>query len=144
MKYAIDGNYVFVRLFRGEEVFSTLESLVRDQGWEAGFVSGIGAIEAIELGAYDLEKREYYRREISAVHELSSLQGNFCRIDGEPFFHLHGVISDHSLQTLAGHFFRFTVAATVEVKLRIFPQKVTREYDDEIGLKLLSFCPLSQ
>lgn len=143
MKYAMDGDHVFVRLFRGEEVFSTLQELAKENKWQAGFVSGIGAIEDIEIGAYDLEKREYYRKRLEGVYELSSMQGNFSQVDGAPFFHLHGVVSDHSLQTLAGHFFEFKVAATVEVKIRIFNKPVTREYDEEIGLKFLSFCAIS-
>ncbi len=142
MKYSIDNDYVFVRLFKGEEVFSQLEQLVEKMQWPAGFVSGIGAIKDIEIGAYDLPRKEYVRKNFTDVFELSSLQGNFVRLEGKPFFHLHGVISDHSLETKAGHFFSFRVAATVEIKIRVFNQEVTREQDDEIGLKLLSFCPL--
>ena len=142
MKFSQDNDHVLIQLYRGEDVFTCLEELAGTKGWPAGFVSGIGAIEDIEIGAYDLPNKTYFRKNLEGIYELASLQGNFSKVDGKPFFHLHGVISDHSLQALGGHFFGFKVAVSCEVKIRIFPKEVTREMDEETGLKLLNFCDI--
>lgn len=140
MEYLRKNNLVFVRLFRGEDAFASLVTLAEDHSWKCGFVSGIGAIENIELGAYDLENKKYIKKKFDGIHELTVLQGNFCILDGRPFFHLHGMISDHECRAWGGHFFDFQVAVTCEIKIELFDREVTREFDDELGLNLIKFC----
>ncbi|NIS38897.1 DNA-binding protein, partial [Candidatus Saccharibacteria bacterium] len=49
----------------------------------------------------------------------------------------HAVLGGPEYRPIAGHFFDGTVAVTMEVHLRAFDRKITRQWDEETGLKLL-------
>lgn len=142
MKHVVDGDRVFVRLMKGEEVFSSLESLANKYGWKSAHLSGIGALMNVELGCYELDKKEYIRKTFKDIHELLSLEGNLCRIDSKPVFHIHTIISDHNFECRGGHLFSAVSAITVEINIRVFDAEVTRKLDEKVGLSLLEFCPV--
>ena len=77
---------------------------------------------------------------LEGVYELTSLMGNVSFKEGKPFLHLHVNLSNHSGETYGGHLFNATINATGEFFIDLFDQKVTRNYDDDIGLHLLNFC----
>ena len=67
------------------------------------------------------------------------MTGNIAQVDGAPFIHVHAVLTDMlKNDSIGGHVFEAKVAVTLEVHLVAFNEKITREMDDEIGLKLLN------
>ena len=48
-----------------------------------GYISGIGAMNNIELGAYDSTLKEYIKKTFKANHELITYQGNIMILDDD-------------------------------------------------------------
>jgi predicted DNA-binding protein with PD1-like motif len=121
----------------GEEVVGAVRDLVVEQGFQSGSVCGIGGVEAVVLGYYDLDTKTYHKKELSGRYELVSLVGNVSIIDGEPFVHAHAVVSGPDLVAMGGHLFKATVAVTAEIYLWGSATLVTRSLDKRVGLNTL-------
>lgn len=134
-----------VRLVRGEEVRTALAKLMREEEIGCGAVTGLGAIRDPHLGCYLLEKKRYIERRFEGDYELVGLNGSLSWFEGEPFAHVHVVLSDHEFATIGGHCFEATTTATLEMRVLANPDRVDRATDDEIGLHLMQLpesCPL--
>ncbi|MCY4524686.1 MAG: DUF296 domain-containing protein [Halobacteriovoraceae bacterium] len=142
MDFIKEQNNYFIRMDRGEEIFSHLLKLAEKEKWQSGHLSGIGAVKDIELGVYELENKAYKKEKITKVMELLSLNGNLSFVDNKPFFHIHGALADSDYKCFGGHFFSLSVAVTCEVIFRPFPKKIIRSPSKEIGINLLDFCPI--
>lgn len=110
----------FIRLDRGERVNETLKKFCAENEVKAGKISGIGALEKIELGFYDYHQDSYDKKILEKEHELLSMEGNVSIMDGAPFVHLHVTLSNDKYEALGGHMFEGTVAVTLECYLEIF------------------------
>ncbi len=142
-----------IRLERGEDVFPMLTNFCERDGIESAVFSALGAVEKIKLGYYDLVTKQYGSKEYFDAHEVASMTGNVALVDpirepsasngagGKPFIHMHAVFSGIAPgtenQCVGGHVFAATVAVTLEVRLTVFNEPLTRTLDKEIGLKLL-------
>lgn len=129
-----------IKLERGEELISTLTEFCAKEGVRNAVFQGIGAVERVEIGYYDLGKREYYFKKDESVFEVAAMQGNVALVDGKPFIHAHAVLSrcDESLACIGAHIKEAYVAVTLEVYMTVIDADVERALDDDIGLKLLS------
>ena len=136
MKYRRDGSRVFVRLERGDPVHASLTGLMEKEGARGGFFHALGAISDVELGYYDLERKDYDRRQFPEEVEIASANGTLSVLDGKPHVHLHAVISDRECRAFGGHVFRAKAAATVEVLIHVSEEPIERTQDEETGLAL--------
>jgi predicted DNA-binding protein with PD1-like motif len=127
---------LLVRLFKGEELVSSIQNLAAERKIEHAAVQGIGAVEDVELGYYRLQRREYRRIRLKRQYELISLLGNLGWVDGAPLLHAHVTLGAEDFQTVGGHLFEATVLATAELILSPGSARLERSFDDEIGLKL--------
>jgi len=133
----IDGRYI-VRLERGEDVNEALTRFAKEHDINSGFVNGIGAIENVALGYYNLEAKEYQTIRFDGEYELIHLCGNFTYVNGAPFLHAHVTISDQACKAYAGHLFSGTIAVTGEFYIAPSEERIERELDPETGLKLMN------
>lgn len=131
-------NHVII-LERGEDVIPALEKYCAEHKIIAGVFTGIGAVNKIEIGYYDLEKREYHFRAEDGDFEVASMNGNVAVFEGRPFIHAHAVLSrcDKTLECIGAHIKKASVAVTLEVFLTEMNVTLARVHDDFIGLKLL-------
>jgi predicted DNA-binding protein with PD1-like motif len=129
------GDHCLLKLARGEELHECVQAFCAQERYEHALVFGIGAIESIELGAWDIPTRHYTRKRFDQPMELVSLQGNVSWVDGAPYLHAHVVISGHDFVAWAGHLFTSRVYATVEMWLKPGRGRLERTMDEEIGLK---------
>ena len=130
----------FLVFARGEEFVSTLKNFCETSRINWAQFSGIGALENVEIGYYDLPTRQYVFRLEQGPFEVSNMDGNITELNEAPLIHAHGVLSrcDDSLGCIGGHIRSATVAVTLEVCLRQISQPLLREYDEETGLNLIS------
>lgn len=126
----------FLVLKKGEELISSLTAFLKEKNITAGSVTGLGAVEKVDLAYYDLPTQTYQRKIFPGVYELVSATGNAALFDGKHFPHVHVAISDRNYQTFGGHLFGATVAATAELSIIQMPFAVERAHDEETGLKL--------
>ena len=136
MKYRREDDYYLVVLDRGEEITSSLAKFVADEGLQGGSIKGIGGVTNVTLGFFDIQAKEYLRKEFNGFYELAALLGDISLVDGKPFCHLHAVISDIDMNAFAGHLLNAEISVTCEIV--VTPgQPVNRKLNKEIGLNLL-------
>ena len=129
---------IFIVLKKGEMLTESIKEACKDTMIKAGYISGIGAIEDILIGAFDMEKRAYIKKRFSETHELLSLSGNISRKDnGECVLHLHCVIGDEKMHVYGGHLFNARVSVTCEIFIHPEELPLIRRIDNETDLYLI-------
>lgn len=126
---------------RGEEVMAGLAAFVRERGIRAAHLAGLGAASRLVLAYYNLETKEYEKKEFAEDVEILSLTGNVgVKEGGEAVVHLHGVFGRRDLGTFGGHIFEMTISGAGELHVASFPGAINRAYDEATGLTLM--CPV--
>ena len=136
MKSRREGSRIFIRLETGDDVLKSLAEVAARYGVSGGWFNGIGSASDVELGYYDLERREYDRTAVPGEVEIASVAGPLSLLNGERHVHLHAVVSDRQCVPRAGHLFRAVVAATVEFVLLLAEAPIERTKDEATGLNL--------
>lgn len=130
-------NRYLLRLVPGEELLSTLAAFVRQERMRSGWLTGLGAVDEVTLGSYDLKSQSYVRRRIRGDCELVCLMGNIAWCAKEPVSHLHAVVADSNQRVFGGHLFSARCCVTVEILLMPFSTRIERAFDTATGLNLL-------
>ena len=133
-----DDGKMIVRFDPGEEVFSGVIKFAKESGINAAFVSGLGSAREVELGFYDVDKKEYQKTVFSEPMEVLGITGNVGLLDTEVTAHLHGSFGLSDYQMIGGHIHRLVVNTTVELVLHTMGGELKREYDEDTGLDLLT------
>jgi predicted DNA-binding protein with PD1-like motif len=128
----------FLRLDRGEDLPARLLEFFSAEAVGAATLSGIGAIEQTTLGYYDLERREYVRRDYPESMELVSLTGNLAWEGEQPILHMHAVIAGPDGAAHGGHLFAARISATGELTVWTSGERRERKLDSGTGLKLIA------
>ena len=68
MNLAKDQNKYFISLDKDEYVNQSLLDISNSEGIQSGWLSGVGAIYDIEVGYFDVEKKDY-------IHEVTINEG---------------------------------------------------------------------
>ncbi|MFB6174013.1 MAG: PPC domain-containing DNA-binding protein [Halobacteriales archaeon] len=132
----VDGTREFVaRLAHGEDWRGQIESFASEEGIEAGFFYGLGAVQDAELYFYDQDTKEYDAIAFDEPFEVVPAVGNVSLLDGEPFAHTHVALSREDGSTVAGHLQSATTFAG-ELYLRAFDTSLVREHDPVTDLDL--------
>jgi uncharacterized protein len=138
MKYFQKDNNYLVVLEKGEELFESLKSFLEQTQLETAWINGLGGCTEVELGFYDLSEKKYHWKIFSETLEITSLIGNITRGEGnEPLFHIHGNFANSDYQTIGGHVNKMIIGGTCELQLTPLKEGLTREMNEEIGLKLI-------
>jgi len=133
----VDDRQWVVVLKREERIIEKLTDFLNREGIQSGYFNAIGAVSAVELGHYNLQKGEYTTREFERPMEIVSLMGNITTTGGERVVHGHIVVGTPEMFIYGGHLKEATVAATCEIILREFKEEVSRRYDRKTKLNLI-------
>lgn len=140
MQYSkADDTYTII-INKGEDAIATIADFCTEEGISNAYFRGIGAVEQLECGYYDLEKKEYFFTTYDNMLEVASLTGNVMLKDDAPFVHMHGVFTDSTNNAFGGHVKEMRVGVTLEVILTTLPSDHHRHLDEAIGLYLIH-CP---
>ncbi len=131
-----DGIYI-IAINKGELVHATIHEFCNRHEIPSAVFHGIGAMEFVRCGWYDLPATEYRFTEYEQLVEVVSYHGNVAHKTDGPFVHAHGVFSDSDNQTFGGHVDEMRVGVAFELVLTPLSQTIARTYDDTIGLHLL-------
>lgn len=131
-------NHVLV-FDKGEEVVQAITDYCTREKVHAAWIQGIGAAKHVQIGYYDDRTKEYVFKLEPGPFEVAAMQGNVSTVDGNPFLHLHAVLSrmDDSISCIGAHVKAMVVAVTLEVLLTPIDVPISRRYNDSIGLNLL-------
>lgn len=138
MKEFVNGTSSVVVLKLGDELHNKLSEYAREHELASAWVEGLGGTSRMTLGYYNIEQRQYTWKEFDEVHEILSLKGNLAWVDNEPVWHIHGAFSNKNFDSVGGHVKELVVGATCELRITPLESPMTRVFDDETGLKLLS------
>lgn len=134
MKSKRFGERIFVRLERGEDIISSLETIVSEYDVRLGLVSGIGACSMAVIGNFDVSKKVYNKKDLSGSFEIISLSGNICTQDNKPYLHMHITLADENMNCIGGHLNKAIISATAEIVVSVYNGKLDRFKDEETGL----------
>jgi predicted DNA-binding protein with PD1-like motif len=139
MDYKRNGNFIFLRLDKDEEVVSVLKKLAVKEKIETAVLQGLGAVYKVKLAYYSLIKQVYITSKLKGEFEMISLIGNISYIDKKPVIHAHINLIDNSAASFGGHLIKARVWATAEIFIQILPIKTCRFKDKKTGLNLIQF-----
>lgn len=128
-----------IRLEKGEDIVESLNEFVNKQDIRLGKVTGIGAVNSIEIGLFHTKKKEYHSKKIEGDMEIVSLAGNISTMKGEKYLHLHIAVGDEDLKVHGGHLNSAKVSATAEIVVDVIDGEIGREFSEDIGLNLIKF-----
>ncbi len=139
MEYRVFDDTVVVRLDKGDCVVQSLLSVASSEGITLATVQGIGAVDLLDVGVFDLEQGDYNRLQYTRNHEINAIVGNLTTKDGAPYAHLHVTATNDAGMVVGGHLFEGRVSLTAELFVRRIAGKVERQYDDILGINRLHF-----
>ncbi len=137
MRYFEKDNFYVLIIDRGEELVSTISNFCKKNKIKAAFVSGIGALSNINLGYFDIIKKEYIKREFDNSYELININGNISVKEDNYILHCHVVLGGPDYSLKGGHLFRGLVSVTAEIYILPLNGKLIREMDEETSLNLI-------
>ena len=133
----LNQNKCVIRLEKGEEIIEALKKVCLTNKIMSGEVRGIGAVRDAELAIYRPKEKKYKVRRIEKNCELLSLIGNITSYNDKPYIHIHVVLADKNFNCIGGHLESGIITATCELVLDIFHEKIEREFNEEVNLKLM-------
>ena len=139
MDYKRFNNAIVLRIDRGEEILEQLKAVCLKENVKLASVSGIGAINDLTSGVWDVERKEYFSNHFTGVYEVANLVGTITTMNGEYYAHIHISAGDAQGHVVGGHLNRAVVSATSEIVLHLIDGTVEREFSPEVGLNLLKF-----
>jgi predicted DNA-binding protein with PD1-like motif len=134
----VEGGFI-VRLESGEELIASLSTLMREHDIGCGSVTGLGAVDYARLGCYRVAHRDYVEKVFDGDLEVVGLTGTMSWYDGDPFPHVHMMLTDDEFGATGGHCFEARVSATLELVVRAWSERVERRLDSTIGIHLMEF-----
>lgn len=138
MEYIKNHNQFIIRLDKSDSVLDSLRGLVNKESVSAGHISGIGAIEEFVLGYYDRENKEYIQDTFEHPHELTSATG-FVTQDESARIHMHATVAGPEHKAFGGHLHEGKIAAAGEFHLQVSETTVSRQNNEELGLRIMDF-----
>ena len=140
MEYKRQGNTIIVRVDKGEDIIKELLGLSEKENILFASISGLGAVNDIELGIFDTSEKRYHSKGFTGDFEITSLVGTLSRKDKKPYIHVHMSVGNVlTNEFFGGHLNKVIVGATAEIVLNVVELVVEREFVEEIGLNLFKF-----
>ena len=84
MEYRKFDTTFLVRLDPGEEICEQLLALAQKEGIRLAQISGLGAVNALTVGVFDTQTKEYHANSFEGPYEIVSLTGTLTTKDGTP------------------------------------------------------------
>lgn len=140
MEYKIiDDARVLVRLDPGDEIVASLAEVAKQEKIELAMVQGLGAVNRVVMGVYNVTSQEYKANTMEGVFEILSLTGTMDTMNSTPYSHFHISIGDAQGHAYGGHLNEAVISATAEIVVTKLPGKVDRVKSEETGLNIWKF-----
>ena len=121
----------------GEEASAALLNFATEKGLSASQFTAIGAFREVELGFFDVDKKDYERISINEQVEVLSLIGDISLGANGPKVHAHVVLGKRNGTAWGGHLLKGVVRPTLEIILTESPAHLRRRHDEKTGLSLI-------
>lgn len=123
----------------GDQIVDSIAQFCSDHAITNAQITGLGSIEDPLVAHYSIQTRQFTRKELKGIFEITALSGNVGLIDGQPAPHLHVSFSDNQMNSFGGHLLAGTCSATAEIIVTAYPSQFIKQPNEEIGLSVWSF-----
>lgn len=136
MQVRREGNHIFAKLEKGEDVLESLSSIAEEQKVKNGEVLwAVGMIKDLQVGYFN--GQEYEKETFSSNLEVVSLHGSIA--ENDPRFHIHSSCAGRDHGVVGGHLFGGKADPLLEVSIRVFEKiRAERKINPSSGLKEIS------
>jgi len=131
-----------VVLSTDDEVMTELGRFVREQNFESGSVTAIGAFRHTLLGYFDWQTKQYQEIVVDEQVEVLSLLGDVAVADKGPSLHLHTVVGKFDGSVVGGHLLEGHVRPTLEAIVTQPPSYLRKRRDPVTSLPLITVDPI--
>lgn len=125
----------------GENLHEAILECADKLNLKSAFLSGIGKLDDITVAFFNRATKQYDSKLFNRSFELISLNGNISFANQERFLHVHAAMGDENYDVIGGHIMDAKVGETAEIAITPLSEKIMREYDANIGLKVM--CPIT-
>lgn len=131
----------YLRLDKGEEVMTSLETFCKKENIKTAYFKGIGACDKVICQTLNLETQEFSSHEKTGMLEMLSLLGNIALDDnGELSLHAHATFSyveNGEVKLFGGHLKDAYICYTGEIIVTPSKESVTRSI--KTGMNIWKF-----
>ncbi|MBS4960206.1 MAG: DNA-binding protein [Clostridiales bacterium] len=139
MEYKMYGSVLALKIDRGEEILTCIKEVCETMNIKAGFITGLGAVDKIEICLYDVVEKKFHGSVIEKPMEMSSISGNVSEKGGEVYLHIHANFADASGAVIGGHLKEARVSGVAEIFITKLEGVIDRKFDEGIGLNVMVF-----
>lgn len=137
-----------IRLNKGEKLVESVREILEKENVKAGFLTGIGATNNLEVGLFDPKTKDYKIKKYKEDLEIANFCGNISNKYGKLYTHFHitcgraktnALTGDIAGEAIAGHLNEAVISLTAEIFVTIIDGKINRIFDKDSGLNLIEF-----
>lgn len=139
MVYKRFDDKLVIRLKRGDKLVESVREVLEKENVKAGFITGIGATNDLDIALYDPKIKKYNNRLYKEDLEITSVSGNISNKDGDLYTHFHITCGREDGSAIGGHLNEAVISLTAEIFITIIDGDINRIYDEELGLNLIKF-----
>jgi uncharacterized protein len=133
---AVAGGFLMV-LRQGDDVFASLEVLMRDEQIASASIRGFGFVRTARFGYFDFARGDYDPREFTDL-EITGLTGTLAWRDAKPAIHAHATGAGRDFTAFGGHVLGLVVGrGSFEMTVNVYDQRLERRFEKDIGANVL-------
>lgn len=138
-QYSSKGNKYVLSLDNHVSLMEALAAFCREKDIRSGSISGLGAVSSATFRFLNPATKAYVDKSFDEQMELTAIEGNISRKDGEVYLHVHVTASRSDYTCIGGHLLDARINGACELFIEDYGLEIGRRPDPETGLNLYSF-----
>jgi len=138
-KFIRTGNKFIVSLDNHVSIMEALKAFCKENDIKSGSISGIGAVNEATFRYLNPNTMAYVDKLYEEQMELTAIEGNISRKDGQVYLHIHVTASRSDYSCVGGHLLDARISGACELFIEDYALPVGRKADAETGINLYLF-----
>jgi len=138
-KFIRTGNKFIVSLDNHVSIMEALKAFCKENDIKSGSISGIGAVNEATFRYLNPNTMAYVDKLYEEQMELTAIEGNISRKDGQVYLHVHVTASRSDYSCVGGHLLDARISGACELFIEDYGLPVGRKADAETGINLYLF-----
>lgn len=138
-KFMRTGNKFIVSLDNHVSIMEALKAFCKENDIMSGSISGIGAVNEATFRYLNPNTMAYVDKLYEEQMELTAIEGNISRKDGQVYLHVHVTASRSDYSCVGGHLLDARISGACELFIEDYGLPVGRKADAETGINLYLF-----